>query len=640
MEVQCPFQIPLQITKFDDFAEYFFDKFAKYGNRLAMVDVESGKQWSYTELRACTENCAKRLTEIGVSRGTRCALVCSVSAKIIFIHFACSMLDAVVISVSASLSSGEIWGQLNKSKATYCFAEQHNMARLEKVRRIIGNRSGGRILSIRLLEEIFEDMKSSSKFLKTRENLVPSEPSQIASKLMNKEPQHAVSCIDLVVSEQIKKDETTDSQLSSHKRIIIFYSITSSELPKPVEVLHRSLLQNLQQMNCSIFGPPCVDDRCLLAANIHHVFGLVSALLALRNGAQLFVTAKQQPRQILNAIKDCKVTIAYVIPTFVYYCSKDFNLEKSNLKPLRSVITSGAQIGEHTMKLCKKHLNLDDLRQAYSVSEAGIICSLALYGQNQLKSVGVPLPGLRFKILSWELKQICAPRELGQIFIEGPPVRTRMHENLKCDAGYYDENGYIFVVNKVRDVLRFKDKMIVFQAYNFQLWPSEMENILHEHAGIDDCAIIGRLEHPTRIRTPTTFIVKNSLYQQLAPNEIRNYLASRMPYFKEVAGGIYFVPEIPRSACGKILRSQLKQMRNYVHLTYRNYTNNPNIINHKLLAAIDQTKASESTCNELTEFTNESEFAESKDEVLNTQKVVSIPRTTTGSVISDKKNVQ
>ncbi|EJW86238.1 hypothetical protein WUBG_02849 [Wuchereria bancrofti] len=146
------------------------------------------------------------------------------------------------------------------------------------------------------------------------------------------------------------------------------------------------------------------------AKNIHHIFELVTAFLALKNGAQLIVTPEQYPRQVIDIIKKWKV-------------------RKDDLESLKSIVTSGAPIGETTMQLCKKRLKLQDLRQAYSITKAGGICSLAPYGQEILKSVGILMPGLRFKVMDFGMKETCMPRQLGQILIHHSHVETPAHKN-------------------------------------------------------------------------------------------------------------------------------------------------------------------------------------------------------------------
>ncbi|KAK6110495.1 AMP-binding enzyme family protein [Brugia pahangi] len=582
MEVQCPFQITLQQVKFDGFTDYFFDKFDEYGCNLAMVDLESGRLWNYSELRICTENCAQRLQEIGVGQRTRCALICSVTAQAIIVYIACAMLDATVISVNPSLTSGEIWAQLEKSQVVYCFTEENKLSKLKNVRRTGAVLSGRRILSVRLLDEIF----GSAKLFINHESLVPSGQTQTKLKLKNKRQLHEVFRTDLSLSERSDQDEgqITDSEPNSvlaasfQKRAI--HLTKTAKFPKPTEVSRYSLLHNLQQLSCPIFGPPSVDDKCLLATNIHHIFGLVTAFLALKNGAQLIVTPEQNPRQVIDIIKKWKVTMAYVIPIFIHQCSKDINLEKDGLESLKSIVTSGAPIGEATMQLCKERLKLQDLRQAYSITKAGGICSLAPYGQETLKSVGIPMPGLRFKVMDFGMKETCMPRQLGQILIHHSHMETPAHKNPEQvnatfvseffktgDAGYYDEMGYIFVVNKMKDIVRCKDLL---------LWPSEVESALHDHPGIDDCTVVGKWEYLSGTVVPTAFVVRNELHQQLTRNELIRYVTNKVPNFGKLHGIIHFVPEIPRGVCGKILRPQLDQIWNHVSANCRNVPNSLN----------------------------------------------------------------
>uniref|UniRef100_A0A915PQD7 AMP-dependent synthetase/ligase domain-containing protein n=1 Tax=Setaria digitata TaxID=48799 RepID=A0A915PQD7_9BILA len=628
MDVQCPFQIPLLRPNFDEFADYFFDKFLKYGCSIALVDVESGRQWRYSELRICTMNCVKRLQEIGVRQGTRCALICSVTAHAIFIYIACSMLEAPIVSVNPSLSSREKdfppkgllenvkealrdevvrimeRPQINekifpydveKSRAMYCFTEESSMSKVENAKRIGATRNDGRVFSIRLLDEIFGNIKPSIN----QESLTSLGHPQVTLKPKTKRKVQGSPCSESSTSERHRLDEkqliNSQSILTSlTRKEIMFYSINPSKFPKLIKVSYRSLLHNLQQLSCPVFGPPSVDDKCLLAANIHHVFGLVTAFLALKNGAQLIVTPKQRSRQI---------TVAYVVPIFIHRCSKNVNLEKDNLESLKSIVTSGAPISERAMQLCRKRLKLQDLRQAYSITEAGGICSLAPYGQERMKSVGIPLPGIHFKIVDWEMKETCLPGQLGQILIQGPPVEIPPPRNSKQieaafasrffktgDAGYYDETGHIFVVNKIKDVIKCKDILI---------WPSAVENALYDHPAIDDCAVMGRWEQTLGTEIPAAFIVKNPFHQRLTRNDITRYLDEKIPDFEKLHGTVHFVPEIPRGACGKLLRPQLKQMWNYIHGAHRSASSESNVIKNKTVSKTNPTKTQNSVDKQL-----------------------------------------
>ncbi|VDN31016.1 unnamed protein product [Gongylonema pulchrum] len=370
-----------------------------------------------------------------------------------------------------------------------------------------------------------------------RESAASLSQPEITVKSRSKQPSHAISCFDLSLeSHGIGVEEHSNNtspvsptRSSTPQTAIVFYSTGQFKFPKPIEVAYRCILYNLQQLSYPIVGPPTDNDKCLLAANIHHAFGLVTAFLTLKSGAQLIVTSKQNSYQIIQIIKQWKVTVLYAIPTLIHHFVNDAQLEKYDLETLKSVVISGAPVGEAIMQQCKKRLKLQDLRQAYSVTEAGGICCIAPYGQKGMKSVGIPLPGLHFKVVNWETREICMPGQLGQVLIEGPQIEVPEPGSSKQvqkvfesgyfktgDVGYYDEAGYIYVLNKMKDVVKCKGVL---------LCPSEVESILRSHPGIEDCAVVGRQEQLTGTETPAAFVVKSAKYQQLASSEIRQYVA-------------------------------------------------------------------------------------------------------------------
>uniref|UniRef100_A0A0N4Z9J3 AMP-binding_C domain-containing protein n=1 Tax=Parastrongyloides trichosuri TaxID=131310 RepID=A0A0N4Z9J3_PARTI len=89
------------------------------------------------------------------------------------------------------------------------------------------------------------------------------------------------------------------------------------------------------------------------------------------------------------------------------------------------------------------------------------------------------------------------------------------------------------------------------------LCPSDVECIIREHPGIDDCAVVGRPDHVSG-ECPAAFVVKNHAYPLLSTAEVRQHVAGQIATFKELRGGVFFISEIPRSLCGKVIRRQLK----------------------------------------------------------------------------------
>uniref|UniRef100_A0A915BDG4 Uncharacterized protein n=1 Tax=Parascaris univalens TaxID=6257 RepID=A0A915BDG4_PARUN len=351
--------------------------------------------------------------------------------------------------------------------------------------------------------------------------------------------------------------------LPTKQTLLIFFSAGTTGLIKAVEISHKSLIVNIQQISCSIYAPPTNKERFLLTLCLHHIFGAISAYYALANGTTLFCMSKYVAKNFLDSIENHKINVVHATPTIVQMLAFDPLVEGRDLSTLRSIIVAGAPIDPRTMTACKERLQLKDLRQAYGMTEIGGVCTLSHFGCNKMTSVGVPLPGMIVKVVNWESKELCTPNQLGQLLVMGPQVQPSFYKNPKAtneivdtfgylktgDAAYYDEDGYIYILDRIKDLIKYKGALVC---------PSEVENILRSHPGVEDCAVVGRQDHVSG-EVPAAFVVKNAQHQLLASAEVRQHVAGKIAQFKDLRGGVFFVSEIPRSVCGKILRRHLKQ---------------------------------------------------------------------------------
>lgn len=150
---------------------------------------------------------------------------------------------------------------------------------------------------------------------------------------------------------------------------------------------------------------------------------------------------------------------------------------------------------------------------------------------------------LFFQVVNWETKQLCPPRQPGQIIVLGPQVSPSYYKNPKAtselldangfvktgDAGFYDEIGRIYVLDRIKDIIKCKGTLVrplkvEISILAFQICPSEVELVLRAHVGIDDCAVVGRQDHVTG-EVPAAFVVKNPAHPLLASAEVRQYVS-------------------------------------------------------------------------------------------------------------------
>ncbi|KAL9952216.1 hypothetical protein ACROYT_G039437 [Oculina patagonica] len=113
------------------------------------------------------------------------------------------------------------------------------------------------------------------------------------------------------------------------------------------------------------------------------------------------------------------------------------------------------------------------------------------------------------------------------------------------DAGHYDEEGYLYIVDRIKELIKYK---------GFQVPPAELEALLITHPNIDDVAVIGVPDLKAG-ELPKAFVVRRT---DVTPDEIIKFVAGRVAPHKRLRGGVEFIDQIPKSPSGKILRRHLR----------------------------------------------------------------------------------
>lgn len=117
------------------------------------------------------------------------------------------------------------------------------------------------------------------------------------------------------------------------------------------------------------------------------------------------------------------------------------------------------------------------------------------------------------------------------------------------DLGYYDEEEYIFIVDRLKELIKYK---------GFQVAPAELEGVLINHPEILDAGVVG-LPSGEVGELPLAFVVKKP-ESQITELEIKTYISGIVSHQKHLRGGVIFVDAIPKNASGKILRKELRQL--------------------------------------------------------------------------------
>ena len=239
-------------------------------------------------------------------------------------------------------------------------------------------------------------------------------------------------------------------------------------------------------------------------------------------------------------------------------------VDLSKMKTVKYIFTGAAPLPLDPARKLQDKIN-GTIVQGYGLTEASPLTH-AQPGDPALvriDSVGMPTHNTEQKIVDIETGERELPvGEDGEIIIRGPQImqgywkapeetaRTLRNSWLYTgDIGHVDADGYTFIVDRKKEMIKYK---------GFGIAPAELESLLMEHPAVLDSAVIG-ISDPEAGELPKGFVVIRKGYEQVTPNEILAFANGKLAGYKKIHT-IEFIDAIPKVASGKILRRELKEM--------------------------------------------------------------------------------
>lgn len=243
--------------------------------------------------------------------------------------------------------------------------------------------------------------------------------------------------------------------------------------------------------------------------------------------------------------------------------SKSPLVEQYNLSSLKVIWCGAAPLSKELEERVKGRLGLKVIRQGYGMTE-GTLAFCAQHDNNHSSgSVGTLRRGVFGRVVDVESGRSLVANELGEIQFKGNCIMKGYVGNEHStaatidqqgwlhtgDIGYFDEDGEWFIVDRIKELIKYK---------GYQVPPAEIEGILLRNEKIKDAAIIG-IPDESAGEVALAFVVKqpNSTLTEI---EVCDYVAAQVSHPKRLHGGVKFLAEIPKSVSGKILRRELREL--------------------------------------------------------------------------------
>lgn len=339
--------------------------------------------------------------------------------------------------------------------------------------------------------------------------------------------------------------------------IVLPYSSGTSGLPKGVMLTHYNLVANICQTDGIELIRP--DDVVMGVLPFYHIYGMLVILNAsLYHGATVVTVPRFDLESFLETLQNYGVTRIYLVPPIVLALAKHPLVDKYDLSKLRVINSGAAPLGEDLEQACAERLGCV-VKQGYGLTETSPVTHVHPDEPDKTKhgDVGPPIRNTECKIIDTSTGAELGANQPGEILIHGPQVMKGYLNNPEAtaetldqdgwlhtgDIGYVDDDGYFYVVDRVKELIKYK---------GYQVAPAELEALLLTHPDIVDAAVIPSPDEEAG-EVPKAIIVRTG---EVTADEIKGFIAEQVAPYKKIRK-LEFADAIPKSPAGKILRRVL-----------------------------------------------------------------------------------
>lgn len=343
------------------------------------------------------------------------------------------------------------------------------------------------------------------------------------------------------------------------------YTSGTSGRPKGVRLSHHSLnCVRLAQPASAGWSQWSPEDVCLVSMPLFHIGGIGNVLAALRYGARIVIAREFSPEIVFEAIAEERVTRMFAVPTALRMILDDPRSRVADFTSLRYVFYGSMPITQELLSEARAAFGCDFV-QVYGMTEtSGTIAALTpddhQRGGALLRAAGKPLAGVEIRIggtggsplPAGEVGEICVRSEAVMAGYWNLPEETRtalspdgfLHTG---DAGYLDEQGYLYVCDRLKD-------MIITGGEN--VYAAEVEAALLLDANVVEAAVVGQPDEKWGERVAAVIVVPEE--GAFSGEQLIEAVRQRLAPFK-IPRIIVSVAAIPRNAAGKIVRRSIRE---------------------------------------------------------------------------------
>ncbi len=368
--------------------------------------------------------------------------------------------------------------------------------------------------------------------------------------------------------DQIEKTQPSDVvACSPHDAVLQLYTSGTTGNPKGVELSSYNLFGLRKAANASGLAYTVWDDDevILIAMPCAHIGGTGLGIMALAAGLPGHVLAEFSPDGFFDAVEKEGVTRLFIVPAALHMLLQHPRCGTVDYSRLKYILYGAAPMPLELLRQCIKMFNAGFI-QAYGMTETtGTIVSLPPEdhdpaGNDRMRSAGKPLPGVEVKVVDNEGKTLpvgavgeiitrSSNNMIGYWKLPDATAKTMTPDGWvhTGDAGYMDEDGYVYIHDRVKD-------MIISGGEN--IYPAEVESAIYGHPDVLEVAVIGIPDPKWGEAVKAVCVPKPG--HEVDAKSIVAWTRDRIAGYK-VPKTVDVIAALPRNATGKILRRELRE---------------------------------------------------------------------------------
>jgi long-chain acyl-CoA synthetase len=524
----------------------FLDNTAKeFGGRTAIWFLKH--KIPYKKFKDIAERLATALVNLGVKKGDVVALMLPNMPQFPFSFYGIQKAGGIVTACSVLHTEHELAYQLNDSGAEIIIAWDTQLEKINNIK----NRTRLRHV---IVTNIFDY-------------------APLANPLGKREPPEIAGTIQFLTLVDKTKPNPPKFETNAKEDVAVLqYTGGTTGLPKGAMLTHYNLVVNCMQLNewmKSVTGRGKVT--ALTTLPLFHIYGMQACMNSyIYSGTTIVLHADPRDQKgLFEVIKATHPSLFPGVPTMYMRLLERDDLEDyvKDLKHIKVCNSGAAPLPPEVLKEWEERTGAVII-EAYGMTEASPGTHVNPFkGKRKVGSVGLALPDTEYKIVDIDdYTKIIPQGESGEIMIKGPQVMkgywNKPEETanqlkgewlLTGDIGMMDEDGYLFIVDRKKDMINIS---------GFKVYPRELEDVLFEYEAIENAAVIG-LPDPERAGNEIVkaFIVLKDGYHETdeMKAEIKEFMRKNVAPYK-VPRQIDFRKELPETLVGKVLRKDLKDI--------------------------------------------------------------------------------